>query len=180
MTTTWALDQAHTGITFSVRHMGIATVRGRFTQFSGSVELDEGGALTGVEATIDAASIDTGVEQRDAHLRSADFFDVDRFPTLTFRSTMVRRRGDDGYDVEGDLTLHGESHPVRLAVEVTPQVTDPWGKERVAATATGTLDRRRWGLTWNQVLESGGLLVSDEVRLTLDVQAVAAEPVAAP
>ncbi len=179
MTTTWALDQAHTGIEFSVRHLGIATVRGRFGLQSGTVDLEDDGGLRGIAATIDAVSVDTGVEQRDAHLRSPDFLDAAAYPTMTFRSTAVRRRRDDGYDVEGDLTLHGQTHPVRLAVDVTPHVTDPWGNQRVAASATGKLDRRQWGLTWNQALEFGGVVVSDEVRFTLDVQAVAPQPVAA-
>jgi polyisoprenoid-binding protein YceI len=176
----WNIDPAHSSIEFAVRHMGIVTVHGRFGQFSGIVELDEDGALRGVDVTIDAASITTGVEQRDAHLRSKDFFDVATYPTLTFYATAVLGGGggDGSYEVQGDLTLLGQTRPVTLAAEVAPPVTDPWGKQRVGS-ATGKLDRRRWGLTWNQALEAGGLLVSDEVRFTLDVQAVAPAETAA-
>lgn len=179
----WNIDPAHSGIDFAVRHMRIATVHGRFAQFSGTVELDDDGALRGIAVTIDAASVTTGVDQRDEHLRSKDFFDVATYPALAFRSTEVRRGKQGTYEVKGDLSLHGRTHAVEFTAEVTPHVKDPWGNERVAGSATGKLDRRQWGLTWNQPLEVGGFLVSDEVRFTLDVQAVAptepAEPAGA-
>jgi len=176
---TWAIDPTHSSIEFSVRHLGISTTRGRFRQFSGNVEVDEDGRLRHIEASIDAASIDTGVEQRDAHLRSPDFFDTANHPTITFRSTAVGPRPDGTLQVAGELTLRGQTHPVTFDMESAAPVTDPWGNRRAAASATGTLDRTQWGLTWNQALELGGWLVGEKVRFALEVEAVAA-PVAQP
>ena len=175
----WTIDPAHSSIEFSVRHLGIATVRGRFTKFTGGAELDVRGRLQTIAATIDAASIDTGVAPRDTHLRSADFFDVARFPTITFRSTAIAPRADGTLDLTGDLTMRGETKPVRFALEASAPIRDPWGNPRAAASATGTLSRKAWGLTWNQVLELGGVAVADEIRFTLDIQAVAAQAAAA-
>ena len=173
----WTIDTAHTNVEFAVKHMAISTVRGRFKTFSGSIETDEQGRPTSVEATIDAASIDTGTPDRDQHLRSADFFDVANHPELTFRSTRVTPTAS-GYELEGDLTIRGVTRPVTLAVEVGSPVKDPWGNQRIAASATTTISRKEWGLTWNQVLEFGGVMVSDEVKITLDVEAIAAVPAA--
>lgn len=172
----WNLDTGHSSIEFGVRHMGISTVRGRFTKFEAMPELNEDGLLTGVAATIDVASIDTGVQQRDDHLRSPDFFDAAQYPTMEFRSTDVERRNGRSYRVTGDLTMKGVTHPVTLDVEVSEPVKDPWGNERVAAEATGKLDRTKWGLKWNQVLEVGSLLVGEEVKFTIAVQVVAQVP----
>ena len=172
----WNLDTGHSSIEFAVRHMGISTVRGRFTRFDATPELNEAGILTGVSATIDVASIDSGVQQRDDHLRSADFFDAAEHPAMEFRSTTVERRDGRTYRVIGDLTMKGVTHPVTLDVEVSEPVKDPWGNTRVAAEASGRLDRTKWGLKWNQVLEVGSLLVSEEVRFTIAVQAVAPVP----
>ncbi len=171
----WNLDTVHSGINFSVRHMVVSKVRGRFTKFSGSVALDEGD-LTGstVEATIDASSIDTGTAQRDEHLRSADFFDVEHFPELRFRSTKIEKRGGDRYWLTGDLTIRDVTRPIELDAEYGGRGKDPWGNERVGFTARATLDRKDFGLKWNQVLETGGVLVSDRVEIELEVQAVRA------
>jgi len=175
----WAIDPSHTGIEFAVRHLGIATVRGRFKKVTGVVETTDDGVLSAVEATIDASSIDTGEPRRDAHLRSADFFDSEKNPTLTFRSRRVTPQGDTRYIVDGTLTIRDETRPVSLQVEVTKPVKDPWGNLRAGATINGTLNRKDWGLNWNQVLEFGALLVGEEVRFNIDVEAVAQAAVAA-
>lgn len=175
----WNLDPTHTTIEFSVKHLGIATVRGRFRTFQAAAQTAADGTLTKIEATIDAASIDTGVEQRDGHLRSPDFFDVAKYPEIRFVSTGIKPNGPNESVITGNLTLHGVTNPVTFTLERSGVTKDPWGNRRVAATATGKLQRKDWGLTWNQTLELGGVLVSDEVKFTLEVQVVAAEPVAA-
>ncbi|HEU4642128.1 MAG TPA: YceI family protein [Gemmatimonadaceae bacterium] len=169
---TWQIDPAHTGVEFAVKHMMISTVKGRFTHVSGTIRLDESNpARSSVEATIDATSIDTRVEQRDAHLRSADFLDADRFPSITFRSTRVVPRGEGRAEVTGDLVIHGVTRQITLEVEEQGRLKDPYGNDRVGFSATGKLDRRDFGLTWNQTLEAGGLLVGNEVRISIEVEA---------
>ena len=168
----WAIDPSHTSLDFAVRHMAISTVRGRFKKVSGTVETAADGTVKAIEAQIDAASIDTGEPKRDAHLRSGDFFDAERFPTLTFRSTRITPRGNGRYLISGTLTIRDETRPVTFDVETSSSMKDPWGNLRAGATATGTLNRKDWGLNWNQVLELGALLVGEEVRFTLDVEAV--------
>lgn len=175
----WNLDPAHTTIEFSVKHLGIATVKGRFRSFSASAEAGADGRLSKIEATIDANSIDTGVDQRDQHLRSADFFDVANFPEIRFVSTSITPKGAGESVISGNLTLRGVTRPVTFTLEQENVIKDPWGNQRIASTATGKLSRKEWGLTWNQALELGGVVVSDEVKFTLDVQVVAAQPVAA-
>jgi polyisoprenoid-binding protein YceI len=175
----WNLDPAHTSIEFSVKHLGIATVRGRFRKFDATAEAGADGQLKRVEATIDASSVDTGVEQRDDHLRSADFFDVAKFPEIRFVSTGIRQTGSDEAVVTGDLTLRGVTRPMSFALAQGSAIKDPWGNQRIATTASGKLSRKEWGLTWNQALELGGVLVADEVRFTLEVQVIAAQAVAA-
>ncbi len=175
---TWRIDPSHTSVEFAVRHMAIATVRGRFRSVSGTVETAEDGALRQVEATIEAASVDTGEPQRDAHLRSADFFDADRHPYLTFRSTSIRPRQGGRYEVTGDLTIRGQTRPVTLEVETVGPISDPWGNRRAAATISGTINRKDFGLTYNQALEFGGVAVGEEVRFTIDVEAVAQQQAA--
>ena len=170
----WAIDQSHSNLAFAVRHMAISTVRGRFKKFSGTIRAEEDGTLKSIEATIDASSIDTGEPKRDAHLRSADFFDAENSLVLTFRSTSVTPQGGNRYRVNGTLTMRDETKPVSLQVEITTPMKDPWGNLRAGATATGTVNRKDWGLNWNQVLELGVLLVGEEVRFNLDVEAVAA------
>ena len=169
----WKLDTTHTQVGFSVKHMAISTVRGRFSKFDGAGETDAGGNLTKATFTIDAASIDTNQEQRDNHLRSADFFDVQNFPTLTFESTDIRQHGTD-ITIAGNFTMRGVTKPVTLTGEVSPTVKDPWGMQRTALTLEGKLARKEWGLTWNQALELGGLMVSEEVKLSIELEAVAA------
>jgi polyisoprenoid-binding protein YceI len=174
----WSIDAAHSTVEFRVRHMGIATVRGQFKTFEATAELDDEGALQGLEATIDVKSIDTGVEQRDNHLRSPDFFDVDRFGAITFRSTGVEADGANRYQVTGDLTIREVTRPVALAIEVTDIVIDPWGNRRIAGEASTVINRKDFGLTWNQVLEMGALLVGEDVKVHLEVEAVAPQEAA--
>ena len=150
----------------------IAKVRGRFLVFSGAVEIGVVPEDSCVQVSIDASSIDTGDVQRDAHLRSADFFDVERYPTLSYRSTAVRPGEDDAWVLDGELTIRGVSRPVVLDVEFGGAASDPWGKLRTAFTATGEVDRDEWGLNWNQALEAGGFLVGKQVKLNLEVEAV--------
>jgi polyisoprenoid-binding protein YceI len=178
-TNNWNLDTVHSGINFSVRHMVVSKVRGRFTKFTGNVELDESDlARSLVEATIDASSIDTGTAQRDEHLRSADFFDVEHFPQIRFRSTGIEKLGTElgaqRYRLTGELTIRDVSREIALDVEYGGRGKDPWGNERVGFTVKGALDRKDFGLKWNQALETGGVLVSDRVEIELELQAVKA------
>lgn len=174
----WTIDPSHSRIEFSVKHMAIATVRGHFRNFTFDAETNARGELLSLAASIDATSIDTNAEQRDAHLRSPDFLDAANHPTLEFRSTRITRSGASDYDVEGTLTIRGLPRPVQLQVVQSDAVRDPWGNQRVAAEVTGKLSRKEWGLTWNQALEFGGVLVGDEVKFSIDVQAVAREAAA--
>lgn len=173
--TTWTIDPLHTQIEFSVRHMGLSTVRGRFRTFAGSVTTDDGGRPVAVSVDIETASIDTNAADRDAHLRSPDFFDAAAHPTIAFRSRDVRALAGGRFEVVGDLTMHGVTLPVTLEAEVGEAIRDPWGQPRRAALVTGKLNRKDFGLAWNQVLEAGALLVGEEVRLSFDVQATASE-----
>src|SRR6267154_6900660 len=175
-TTTWNLDPAHTVAEFKVKHMMIANVKGHFSGVSGVLVRDESDpANDRVEATIEAASIETRNEQRDEHLKSADFFHAEKFPTLHFKSTSIRVVGDGELSVEGDLTIRGVTRKVRFAVEgPTPPAKDPWGNTRIGLSASTKINRKDFGLTWNAALETGGILVGDEVTLTLDAQFVKA------
>jgi polyisoprenoid-binding protein YceI len=169
----WTLDTAHSGIAFSVRHMVVAKVRGRFASWSGTVELDEADlARSHVAVEIDARSIDTGNAQRDEHLRSADFLDVEQFPTLRFESRRIENVAADRFHVVGDLTLHGVTREVTLTVERGGQAKDPWGNRRAGFAASASILRSDFGLVWNQALETGGVLVADRIEIELDVQAV--------
>ncbi len=171
----WNIDTTHSSISFSVRHMVFAKVRGRFGTWSGKVRLGEADLKgSSVEVTIDAASIDTGVADRDAHLRSADFLDVEKFPQFRFASTNVESAGGDRYRVHGELTIHGVTRAAVLEMEYGGQAKDPWGNQRAAFTATTSIDRRDFGLKWNQVLEAGGVLVGERIDIELEVQAVKA------
>jgi len=161
-TTNWNLDAAHSGINFSIRHMVFSKVRGRFGKYAGTINLDEGDLTRSVvEATIDASSIDTGTPQRDAHLRSPDFFDVDKFPELRFRSQRIEKIADARYRVSGELTIRDVTREVSLDVEYGGRAKDPWGNERIGFVAKASLDRKDFGLKWNQLLEAGGVLVGD-------------------
>ena len=170
--TTWKIDPAHSNVGFAVRHLMITTVRGRFSGVEGIVVHDgTDPARSSVEVIIDPATIDTREPQRDAHLRSADFFDVEKFPTLTFRSTGLEG-GGERFKLSGDLTIHGVTRPVVLDVEPEGQVKDGWGGVRSGFTATTRIKRSDFGLTWNQLLEAGGVTVSDDVKISLDIQLV--------
>ena len=173
-TTTWNLDPVHSTAEFKVRHMMITNVKGQFREVSGALSIDEGDITKSrVEASIDAGTIDTRNADRDAHLKSADFFDVEHFPKLSFVSTRVTRTGDDELSVEGDLTIRGVTRRVVFAVEgPTAAAKDPWGNIRIGLSATTKINRRDFGLTWNAALEAGGVLVGDDVTITLEVQAI--------
>jgi polyisoprenoid-binding protein YceI len=175
-TSTWNIDPAHSLAEFKVKHMMIANVKGQFSKVSGALFLDETDlANSRVEATIEAASIHTRDEQRDAHLKSADFFDVEKFPTLHFKSNGISIVKDGELSVEGDLTIRGVTRKVRFAVEgPTPPTKDPWGNTRVAISAITRINRKDFGLNWNAALETGGILVGDEVTITLEVEFVRA------
>jgi polyisoprenoid-binding protein YceI len=175
--TTWGLDAAHSQIEFSVKHMMITTVRGQFRKFAVDVNFDEAHPdLSTVEAHIDASSIQTGQEARDAHLRSADFLNAEKYPELVFRSTSVERAGD-GYKIRGDLTMHGETRPATLDAQLDGVVPNLQGGRRAAFSASTKISRKDWGLTYNMALETGGLLVSDEIKISLDIALLAPEVV---
>jgi polyisoprenoid-binding protein YceI len=170
----WNLDPAHTSITFSVRHMMVATVRGSLNLKEGFAETDESGKPLRVEARLDARSIHTGVADRDNHLRSPDFLDAERYPEIVFRSEKITPLGEGRYRVEGELTIRDVTRPLVLEVETSGPIKDPWGNERLAAHFEGKLNRKDFGLTWNMVLETGGLLVGEEVHFSVDAEVVAA------
>jgi polyisoprenoid-binding protein YceI len=174
MKTTYTIDSAHSGAHFTVRHMMITNVRGAFRNIKGTVVYDaENPADSRVEAEIDAATIDTGETQRDAHLRSADFLDVEKFPAITFRSTTIAAAGEGEWKVTGDLTIHGVTRTVVLNVEgLAPDGKDPWGNVRSGASATTKIKRSDFGLTWNAALETGGFLVGDELKIELELALV--------
>ena len=173
-TATWNIDPAHSAAEFKVKHMMISNVKGHFAKVTGTLTLDEFDlSRSHVEATIDASSIETRDAQRDAHLKSADFFDVEKFPSLTFKSTSLRLVKDGELAVEGDLTIRDVTRKVVFSVDgPTPPAKDPWGNTRVGVSATTRISRKDFGLSWNAALESGGFLVGDDVTITLDVQFV--------
>ncbi len=172
---TWDLDPAHSQIEFAVRHMMVTTVRGQFRKFTVAVDFDEANPeRSTVEAHIDASSIDTGQDARDTHLRSADFFDADHFPELVFRSKSIER-ASDAYKINGDLTIRGVTRPVTLEAEISGVVPNLQGGRRAAFSASTKISRKAWALTWNVPLESGGLLVGDDIKITMDVAVLQAE-----
>jgi polyisoprenoid-binding protein YceI len=170
---TYEIDPVHSSVHFSVRHMMVSNVRGEFAKLTGTIKYDpDNPSNSSVEATIDAASISTRDAQRDTHLKSADFLDVEKYPTLTFKSKKITPQPGGG-TITGDLTIHGVTREVTLDVEgPTPEAKDPWGKQRIGASATAKLSRKDFGLVWNAALETGGVLVGDEVKVTIDVEAV--------
>jgi polyisoprenoid-binding protein YceI len=177
-TTTWTIDPAHSVLEFAVKHMMFTTAKGRFSDFSGTITFDpKNVTASSVEVTIDTASIDTRTTDRDAHLRSADFFDVEQYPTASFRSTSVEadEADDDNFLIHGDLTIKGITKPITLKAEYEGSGVNPWGVEVAGFEAKGKFSRKDFGLNWNQALESGGVLVSDEVKLSIDVQAAKAQ-----
>jgi polyisoprenoid-binding protein YceI len=177
----WTIDASHTHVGFAVKHMMISTVRGRFTTYSGTLDIDtEDLTRSTVTGEIEVASIDTADAKRDEHLRSADFFDVENFPTMRFRSTRVESLGQDHYKVYGMLTIRGISQEIALDVEYAGMLQDPWGNTKLGFSATASIQRKEFGLVWNAALDKGGVLVGDQVKLDLDVQvALQAAPVTA-
>ena len=170
---TWNIDPAHTTVEFSVRHMMISNVKGQFEKLSGTIAANGNDPNSvQISAVIDAASLNTRVEKRDAHLKSPAFLDVDKYPTITFKSTKLEPDGSNKWKVTGDLTLHGVTKPVVLEVETTAPIKDPSGKTRAGASATTTIDRKDFGVTWNKPMETGGVLVGDDVSIAIEVEAV--------
>jgi polyisoprenoid-binding protein YceI len=170
--TAWELDPAHSHAQFKVRHMMISNVKGEFIKLTGLAKID-GADITrsSVEASIDVSSISTRDAQRDGHLKSPDFFDVDKYPTISFRSTKISRTADGGIEAAGNLTIHGVTKPVVFEVDgPTPETKDPWGNTRIGVEATTTIDRKDFGLVWNSALETGGVMVGDKVAITVDAE----------
>ncbi len=172
-TGTWTIDPGHAGVGFVGRHFGLTRIRGRFTGVEGTVTIGESVEQSTVAVVIAMDSVDSGDQTRDDHLRSADLFDVEHHPTATFRSTGVTAAAGTGR-LAGDLTIKGVTRPVELDVEFVGGVADPWGNERAVFSASGLINREDWGLTWNMLLEAGGLLVSKEIRLEIDVELIRA------
>jgi polyisoprenoid-binding protein YceI len=168
-TGTWAVDPSHTRVEFQVKHLGISTVRGHFSDFEGVLVL---GDHANARGSVSAASVDTNEPKRDEHLRSPDFFDVEQHPRIEFESTAIETVDEDTFRIAGDLTLHGVTRELVLDVEITGAGTDPWGGERVGLEVTGELDRSDYGMTFNQALGGGNLLVSDKVKIALEIEAV--------
>jgi len=168
----WNIDIAHSQIGFAVRHMMISTVRGKFTKFDADVQVDLADLnQASVTARIDAASVSTGDEKRDGHLRSADFFDVEKYPTIEFKSTHVSRQ-DASLTLKGLLKIKDQEHAVTLQGEMVGPGKDPWGNSKLGFSLSGEVDREQWGLTWNQALEAGGVLVAKKVKLELEIQLI--------
>ena len=171
---TWNIDPSHSNVNFNVKHLGIATVRGTFNEFEGTLELGEDLSDSRAYGTVKVASVDTNENARDEHLRSADFFDAERHPEIGFESTEIRHVDDDELEITGDLTIRGVTNPITLKAELTGTEEDPWGNQRVGLEVEGKLDRSDYGMTFNQALGSGNVLVGDKVKLSLDISAVKA------
>jgi polyisoprenoid-binding protein YceI len=177
----WKIDPSHSLVEFSVKHMMITTVRGRFDSFEGTLHVNEENPQASyVEGSIDAISINTHDEQRDNHLRSADFFDAQRFPKITFRSTRIEPAGDNRFRVYGDLAIKGTTREVVFDVAYEGRMKDPWGSERLGFSATTKINRKDYGLTWNVPLEAGGWLVGDEIKISAEIEAVQEQPQVVP
>jgi len=176
----WAPDPVHSSVGFTVRHLVVSKVRGKFGRWTGNILMDEHDlASAQVDVSIETASVDTGVEQRDNHLRSGDFFDVEKYPAMTFKSTRVEKAQDGELRLVGNLTLHGVTRPVVLDVEYAGSQKDPWGGLRAGFSAHASLDRREFGLTYNQLLETGGVVVGEKVDVDIEIEAVKQVPAAA-
>ncbi len=170
---TWQVDPTHSEVGFSVRHLMVANVRGRFSEVTADLQLGESDlTLSKVAVDVDVSSINTGTEPRDQHLRSADFFDVENHPKVSFKSSRIERVSDDRYRVIGDLEIRGATREVELDAEVRGPEKDPWGGERLGVTATTKIDRRDFGLTWNQALEAGGLAVGHDVKINIELELI--------
>jgi polyisoprenoid-binding protein YceI len=168
---TWAIDPAHSEVSFTVRHLMVSKVRGTFTRFTGALVVAQDPTQSHAEATVEMASIDTRDENRDNHLRSGDFFEVDKYPAMTYRTSGLREQGD-GYLVEGELTLHGVTRPVALEVEFNGVSSDPWGGTRAGFSATGEINRRDFGVDLSMPLDGGGVVVGDKVKIAIEIEAV--------
>jgi polyisoprenoid-binding protein YceI len=171
-TGTWTVDPAHSTVGFSVKHLGIATVRGKFEEFEGTLEVGDDLSSARAFGTVQGASINTNDSGRDEHLRSADFFGVEANPELRFESTAIRPLDEDTFEVDGELSMNGVTKPVTLTAVVQGTETDPWGNERVGLEVIGQLNRKDWNMTFNQALGSGNLLVGEKVKLELDISAI--------
>ena len=174
--TTWKIDPAHSNAEFKVKHMMISNVKGSITGITGDLtEHATDASLSSIEATLDVATLNTNDAQRDGHVKSADFLEVEKYPKITFKSTKVERKASDEYAVTGDLTIHGVTKPVTLTVEgPSAPHKDPWGNTRIGLSATTKINRKDFGLTWNATLETGGILVGEEVHITIDVEFIKA------
>jgi polyisoprenoid-binding protein YceI len=177
----YEIDPAHSSAQFTVRHMMITNVRGGFSSVKGTIEYDsENPGISAVTAVIDAGTIKTLDEQRDTHLKSADFLDVEKYPTITFKSKKIEKSGDDEFKVTGDLTIHGVTKEIVLNAEVpSAEGKDPWGNIRMGSSAATKIKRSDFGLTWNAALETGGIMVGDELKINLEIQAIKAASAAA-
>jgi polyisoprenoid-binding protein YceI len=173
-TGTWNVDPSHSSVNFSVKHLGIAKVHGKFNEFEGSLTVEGDLATAKATGTVKTASVDTGESQRDEHLRTGDFFDAEKFPEITFESTKIEATGDDEFTVTGNLTLHGHTNEVTFKGEVTGTEDDPWGNKRVGLELYGSVDRGDYEMKFNQALGSGNLLVGEKVKIELNVSAVKA------
>jgi polyisoprenoid-binding protein YceI len=173
LTGTWTIDPSHSRLGFVARHAMVTKVRGQFNDFEGAIEVNgDTPVASAVQVSAAIASIDTGDEQRDGHLRTADFFDVEANPRLTFTSTSIEHVADDEYKVTGDLAIRGVTNPVTIKLEYTGAARDPFGNERIGFEGSAEINRKDWGLTWNAALETGGFLVGDKVKLELDISAI--------
>ncbi len=170
---TWKVDSSHSSVEFTARHLMVSKVRGRFTSVSGTIDIAEDPLQSSLQASVDLASVETHDEKRDEHLRSSDFFDVENHPQMTLVSTGIRPDGDD-YVLSADVTVRGVTRPVEFRLQFNGVSPDPWGGTRAGFTATTEVNRKDWGLEWNVPLDGGGLLVSDKVQITLEVEAVKA------
>jgi len=172
MTTKWVVDTAHSSIEFSVKHMMFATVKGAFQKFEAEVEANPEDLTTAsIQFTVDTASVDTRNSDRDAHLRSADFFNVEQYPNLTFKSSKIEKTGDNEYDVIGDVTINGVTKQETFAVTYGGKGINPWGVEVVGFSGEGKINRKDYGLTWNAALETGGVLVGDQIKISIEIEA---------
>ena len=169
---TWTVDPSHSSVGFVARHLMVSKVRGAFTSFNGAVTIVDGGTGSGVQATVDTASLTTGDDGRDGHVRGADFFDVENFPTMTLVSTDLKPTGDGEFELIADLTIKGVTKSVSFDLEFVGVATDPWGNVKAGFAAEAEISRKEWGLEWNVALEAGGVLVGDKVKLQLDIQTV--------
>jgi polyisoprenoid-binding protein YceI len=172
-TSTWVIDAAHSAGEFAIKHLMVATVRGHFKIIEGTIVINETDhTASSVSATIDATSINTREEKRDAHLRSGDFFEAEKYPTITFQSTRVQKVNNENWKVFGNLTFHGETKEVEMDVEEGGEIKDPYGKQRRGFTGETTINRSEWGVAFNAALETGGFMLSDKVKITLDISAI--------